>query len=259
MSTRLLEVRRLAVGYAADRPVLSGIDFGLDGGQLTAVVAPNGSGKSTLLKTIAGGLPPLSGTVDLEGRPLQRFSRRQLAQRVAMVAVDEPLYQFTVEQIVSLGRYPHIGRLAAPGPADRQAVEQALLMMGLIGLRHRQFEQLSLGERQKVTLARIIAQQPRLMLLDEITAHLDLANQYSVMRLIRQMVDDGGVAVLAVLHDLTLAAGFADRVLMFHRGGLVADGRPDEVITPDNLKRLFDLPGELCQRLAARIYDRTYL
>lgn len=218
-----IEARAVSYRYAgAADPAVAGLDLTLTPGELVAVVGPNGAGKSTLLALLSGWLEPSDGGVLLDGRPLGRLAARErgrslayLPQRVA------PLYDLTVEDMVLGGRYPHRAAVAGVSPADRAAVSAALDATHTSDLAHRPFSELSGGERQRVLLARALATESRVLLLDEPTTHLDAPHQVALGRLARRLAPTH--AIVSVLHDLPLALA-ADRVLVMVGGRVTAYG-----------------------------------
>jgi iron complex transport system ATP-binding protein len=227
--TALLAARDLVVARGG-RTVLDGVSLELRAGDALALVGPNAAGKSTLLRTLAGLLPPLRGEVLLESRPLAAWSRDAVARRVALVAPeDEGPPMLTVADRVRLGRYPHRGPFRPLTDADVSAVERALRLTGIEHLAARSLGTLSAGERQLVLLARGLAQEPQVLLLDEPAAHLDVGHQLALFRVL-DGVREGGVAVLAVVHDLARAADWARRMALLHRGRIAAEGPPDAVL-----------------------------
>jgi iron complex transport system ATP-binding protein len=243
----LVVAHDLVVGYplpgGGRREVLRGVDLGLASGELVALLGTNGSGKTTLLRTFAGALVPDSGTVLFDGRSVRDWRRNELAQRVAVLPqqLELPL-GFRVAELVAMGRVPHARRLFASTAEDEQAVARALHDADAADLADRPAEELSGGERQRLLVAMALAQEPDLLLLDEPTLHLDLAHQVSLLAAIRRLRDQRGLTVLAVLHDLNLAAAFAPRVAVLDEGRVVADGPPAEVLTPDLVGRVFGVP-----------------
>lgn len=236
----VLQIQDLDAGYGT-KAVLRGVNLAVGAGEFVSVIAPNGAGKSTLLKIAAGVLPPLAGTVMLHDRQLTSYSRRELARQVAMVSSDITAHDYTLYQMTLLGRFAHMNRFAGPSAQDRNIVDKALHDVGLWQQRSCLCSELSQGERQKVLLARALAQQPVLLLLDEPTAHLDVGNQFAIMELIKQLAHDKQIAVMAVMHDINLALGYATRLLLLHNGGILADGSPRDAATPDNLKTLYGM------------------
>ena len=222
------------------REVLRATDLTLPRGELVALVGTNGSGKTTLLRLLTGILRADAGEVRFDGRPLSSWRRVDLARHVAVLPqqLDLPL-GFRVAELVQMGRAPHARRLFASTEADERAVARALADANALELADRFADELSGGERQRVLVAMALAQEPDLLLLDEPTLHLDLAHQVALLAAIRRLRDQRGLTVLAVLHDLNLAAAFAPRVAVLDDGRVVADGPPGEVLTPDLVRRVF--------------------
>ncbi len=234
-----LEVENLTFAYNG-RPVLLGVSLRLMPGEVLALVGPNGAGKSTLIRLAAGLLHPAEGTIRLFGRAPCDWPPRELARRVALVpqgAYIPPT--FTVWESVLLGRTPYLGFLGVPRERDRQAARRALEQVGAADLADRFVGQLSGGERQRVLLARALAQEPRCLLLDEPTTYLDIHHQVTILSLIRRMASGEGIAVLVVLHDLNLAATFADRLALLADGRLLAVGDPEEVLRRERLTAVY--------------------
>ncbi len=220
------------------RMVVDGVTFGLRPGQWAAVVGPNGAGKSTLLVALAGLLPRAAGQVWLQGRPLEAWPPRERARRMAWLGQQAGAEgELAVEDVVLLGRLPHHGLLGAPTAADRQVAQAALAACDATALAGRRLDELSGGERQRVLLARALAVQAPLLLLDEPTAHLDPPHQRALFAALAAHAAAGGAA-LAVLHDLGAALG-ADRVLVLEQGRLVAEGAPGDAALHQAIERVF--------------------
>lgn len=235
----MLRIESLAVGYGGE-PVLNGLDLAVARGEFLVVVGPNGSGKSTLVRAVTGALPPAEGRILLDGRDLRGLRPREVARTLAVVAQDTSVgFPFTVEEIVALGRIPHLPPLRSETPRDRAAVERAMRLTGTQPLAGRLVTALSGGERQRVMVARALAQEPRLLILDEPTAHLDIAHQVELLDLVRRLNRTEGLTVLAILHDLNLAALYADRLVMLRGGRVWADGPPAEVLTEANILTVY--------------------
>ena len=227
--TALLEARDLAVARGG-RPVLHEVTLTVWPGEALALVGPNAAGKSTLLRALAGLLPAERGEVRLKGEPLPRWERDRLARAVALVASeDEGGESFSVEERVALGRYPHHGPFRPSSEQDRAAVRDALARTGIEALAHRRLSTLSAGERQLAALARGLAQQPEVLLLDEPSAHLDVGHQLQLFRVLDE-TRASGVAVVAVVHDLQRAATWAARMVLIAGGAVAAEGAPAEVL-----------------------------
>ena len=221
-------------------PVLKNVSFSVPEGQFFIVIGPNGSGKSTLLRVLAGLLRPKNGHVALMGRPLAQHSRRQIARRVAFVPQSTTLsFPFTVQQVVLMGRAPHLGWPAIEGKADWRAAHEAMVFTGTDHLANRRIGQISGGEQQRVFLARALCQAPKVLLLDEPTAALDLRHQVHIMDLLEQLIGNWGVTVIMVSHDLNLAAMYAQRVLLMADGAIAHLGAPDKVLQQKRLESVY--------------------
>lgn len=214
-------------------------------GTVTAVLGPNGSGKSTLLRVLTGLWRPASGSVGLDGEPLDRLSRTAIARRIAFLPQDTQCdFAFTVEEIVAMGRHPHLGAFGAIGETDRRAIEDAIVTCDLDRLRARTIDRLSGGERQRAVIARCLAAEPKVLLFDEPTAHLDLEHALSVLTLCRTLAARGTAVVFAT-HDLGNAARFATDVVLLRTGRVVATGAPAAVLTPARLRDVFAVDTEI--------------
>jgi iron complex transport system ATP-binding protein len=245
----VLEARQLSVDRGR-RSVLRGVDLALRPGDGLALVGPNAAGKSTLVRALAGLLPPARGEVLLQGRPLASWPRAAVARRVAFVAAqDEAPDRIAVEDRVALGRYPHRGALAPLTAEDRAAVARALRQTEIEHLARRPLGTLSAGERQRAALARGLAQEPAVLLLDEPATHLDVRHQLHLFRVLDD-VRRCGVAVLAVIHDLPRAAAWAQRMALLDEKGIAAEGTPAQVLESEAAARAFGVvirgvpPGE---------------
>jgi len=240
----VIRFERMTVAYRG-RPVLSDIDLLVGVGERVALVGPNGAGKSTLLRAAAGIVAPVAGSVELGGEPIARLDRAAIARRLAVVPQQATLpFAATVEEVVGLGRLPHEDPFRGHRPADRAAVAAAIERVGLGHLLGRDARELSLGERQLVLVALAVAQAAHVMLLDEPTVHLDLRHQVEVMELLVDLNERDGTTILAVLHDLSLAAHFFPRLVLLDRGRVVGDGPPAEVLAPERVREVFGVdPG----------------
>ena len=237
--TATLQGRGIRAGYKQE-DVLQGVDFDLRAGEVLGVVGPNGCGKSTLLRAVTGLIPLRAGEVTLGGESLESLGAMARARRCAVQPqVEAPLFDYTVGQFVLLGRHPHRAPLALATEEDRAAVARALTETDLTGFRERSIRALSTGEWQRALLARALAQETPVLLLDEPAAHLDPGHRYSVHVLLRRLAREQQRAVLCVSHDLNLAAEFSDRLLMMAEGRVVATGRPEEALTAENLQTAF--------------------
>jgi iron complex transport system ATP-binding protein len=242
--TAVVEISGLHVSYETDaferRAVLRGLDLVVERGELVALLGPNGSGKTTLLRAIAGTLLPDAGSVAVFGRELGAWSRVALARRVAVLPQSLVLPDgFRVAELVEMGRAPHATRWFGSSAEDGEAVERALGDAGALDLAERYADELSGGERQRVLVAMALAQQPELLLLDEPTLHLDVAHQASLLATVARLRARRTLTVIAVLHDLNLAAAYAPRVALLGAGRVVADGEPASILRADLVREIF--------------------
>ena len=227
----------------AARDSLLSVSLELRAGEFHAVLGPNGSGKTTLVRAALGLVRPVAGDVEVLGRPASGWSRRDLARVVAVLPQREDnLFPQRVRETVLLGRYPHLSLLGGVGATDRAAVERALAACDATHLADRWLWTLSGGEYQRVRLARALAQEPRLLVLDEPTASLDLRHEMELFELVRALVDTHGLAALMITHHVNLAARFADRVLLLSEGRPAGAGAPSDVLTRDIVERVFAWP-----------------
>jgi iron complex transport system ATP-binding protein len=238
----LIEVTDLCVRYGA-RPILEKLSFSIAPGEVLALIGPNGAGKTTLIRSLSSILPFASGQVRVLGHELAHLPPARRASFLAVVpqARDLPEY-FTVWQTVMLGRTPYLGWLGQPSQKDEDRVTWALHQTATHALADRLIGQLSGGEQQRVLLARALAQDTPILLLDEPTAHLDLRYQSELLGLVRRLAQDQNLGVLMALHDLNLVALYADRVALLADGGLHSVGLPSEVLTAGNLSQAFQTP-----------------
>lgn len=243
----LLETRSLTMRYGAAE-VLCSISVAFPKPEMAALTGPNGAGKSTLLSLMAGLRRPTSGECLYHGLPVPLWRRDRFARRVAFVPQALRLdFPFTAEQVVLMGRTPYAGGLFETD-ADWTAVERALRLTDTLGFRHRDFRSLSGGERQRVVLASALAQEPETLLLDEPTTFLDLEHQLAIYRLLRRLVDHERLLVIAVTHDLNLAAAYSHRVLALKQGRLIADAAPCDALSAERIREIFQVDAEWVSR-----------
>jgi iron complex transport system ATP-binding protein len=232
-------VEAITVGYGKET-VLHELTFRVEAGEFFVVCGPNGSGKSTLLKAVAGLLRPLSGTVRLFGRDVASFGKRELARLVAHVPQFVPLdFPFTVAEVVLMGRSPHLGLFGLEGKSDMEKAREAMERTRVAHLETRTVDRLSGGERQRVFLAQALCQEPRILLLDEPTAALDLSHQVNFMDILEDLRSDQNLTIAMVSHDLNLAAMYGERALLLKAGRAVASGPPGEIFTFASLEETY--------------------
>lgn len=239
MSTAAIQAEDIRAGYGA-ADILGGITFRLERGEVLGVAGPNGSGKSTLLRALTGLLPLRTGSIQLDGSELGSLGARARARACAVQPqVEAPLFDFTVRQFVLLGRHPHRSPLAPATQADHEAVRNALGQSGLETLADRSIRSLSTGEWQRALLARALAQETPVLLLDEPAAHLDPGHRHAVHVLLRELARTRNTAVLCISHDLNLASEFCDRLMILCKGKIRALGPPEEAMQEELLQDVF--------------------
>jgi len=231
-----------AAGFRyGDEWVLRDISFSVPEGEFMGIIGPNGSGKTTLLKVIDGIFPPGEGEILITGVPGSRFKREELARIIAVVPQDTQMtFPFTVEEVVLMGRAPHLGKLRFEGEKDFHIAHEAMKVTDTLSLARRGMNALSGGERQRVLIARALTQEPRIMLLDEPTALLDIRHQMEFFDLIKALNREQSLTVIAVTHDINLAAHFCDRIILLQAGRICRVGTPREVITETNIKEVYE-------------------
>ena len=236
-----LYAEQVSFAYSSDYgPVLKSIDLKIESGQMVGVVGPNGSGKTTFLKLASGVIYPTKGSILLDQIDLKSLSRNKIAQRVAMVPQYFYMpFSFTVAEVVMMGRTPFIKLLGGEKAHDRDAVHYSMESTGVTEFENRLFNDLSGGERQRAILALAMAQEPKLLLLDEPTAHLDINHQIDLLQLVRNLNSEEGITVAAVMHDLNLASLYFDRLVILKDGAIYADGSPQEVLTVDIIQQVY--------------------
>src|SRR5436309_11392730 len=241
----LAEFRRVSFAYpATGRPkrpfTLSELSFGIERGEIVGVIGPNSAGKTTLTRLLTRVIEPAGGEIFLDGAPLRGIERRQLARCVAVVPQGAPAqFPFTVGELVLMGRYPHGPGRYFESPRDRAVAREAMEATGVLELADMPLEHLSGGERQRAVIARALAQEPRLLVLDEPTAHLDLRYQVEAAALLRRLNRERGTTVLLVSHDLNLAAEVCDRLVLLNGGRVAAIGGPEAVLDETLLAAVF--------------------
>jgi iron complex transport system ATP-binding protein len=241
-----VKAEAVAFAYRPGHDVLHAASLEARVGELTCILGPNGCGKTTLLKCLMNRLRPHSGAVEVGGRPVAEHSPRQLARLQAYVPqIPETTFAFTVTEIVLMGRFAYVGLLGITEETDLAIASEAMRMTRTHELASRTLDELSGGEAQRVMIARALAQQPRVMLLDEPTSHLDIRNQLMIHSMLARVAHDWPMCVLCVSHDINLAARFSDRLLIMREGRTVAAGPPGDVIKKDILQEAYQVEIEL--------------
>jgi len=241
LTMSVLSAENISFSYSR-KPVLDGVSFAIEEAERVAVIGPNGSGKTTLLKIINGTLFPDSGKMFVDGRETVRWSRKAMARRVAIVPQETAVtFPFYAEEIVLMGRFPHLSKYRFEDKKDYQIVQAAMDRTDTRAFAARRFDELSAGERQRVLIARALAQEPDVLLLDESTVFLDLKHQARFLSLLKQLNTVRKLTVIFVTHDINLAAQNADKIILLDCGKIYAIGNPADVITAANIKEVYDV------------------
>lgn len=235
-----LDIENVVFNYD-NGPVLNDLTISIESGEMVGILGPNGSGKTTLIKLISGVLRPKQGKVRFDNTDLAKISRKSAAQQIAVVPqeFDVP-FAFTAAEVIMLGRTPFHSLFDTENGKDREIIERVIGTCGIAEIAERRFNELSGGEKQKVILATALAQEPRLLLMDEPTVHLDIAHQVEILEQVRNLNRISGITVIAAMHDLNLAAMYFDRLIFLKQGKILADGTPSEVLTEGNIRETFD-------------------
>jgi iron complex transport system ATP-binding protein len=254
MTVPLLVFDHIRFGYTPRAPaVLPDLYLEIQSGSVTAILGPNGAGKTTLLHLILGWLKPQSGVIYLDGKPLQDFARNELGRRMGLVPQSEAVaFDYTLLDFALFGRTPYLRPLEMPGPEDFDIAQKSLERIGLGSLSHRPITSLSGGERQLGLIARALAQQPRLLLLDEPTSHLDLSNKARLIQLLKRLNGEG-VTVLFTTHEPEVASAFATHLILMREGQVQQVGALPEVLTSTNLSALYGLPVDVVEAKDRRL------
>ncbi len=245
--------------HHAPRAVVHDVSFSVANGNIAVLLGPNGSGKTTLFKCLAGLWKPAGGRVLLNGTDIADLSFRERALLLALVPQDHtPPFPYTALEAVIMGRAPHVGLYASPSAEDENKALAALETVGIAHLADRAYTRISGGERQLTLIARALAQEAPILLLDEPTSHLDFRNQHAVLSLVRRVAEDKGLTVFMTLHDPNLAAHFAHQVLLLKEGCIIADGTPDRVLTARHLEHLYGVAiGIMTDAKRRLVYPRS--
>ncbi len=243
MPDSIFLARGLSAGYGS-KIIVSGIDIEARSGEVICLLGPNGCGKSTTIRTVAGMLPGMGGEIFICGRRVEEYSSKGLARVMSVVLTERTAVQMmTSFEIVLMGRLPYANYFGGVSPEDRRIAMEAMADVGAASLATRDFASLSDGERQKVMIARALAQQPKLMVLDEPTSHLDIRHKLEVLRILRRLADERGIAILLSLHDLDMAQKTADRLILLKNGKVFASGCVSDVLTKQSIEGLYDIDG----------------
>ncbi len=242
----ILTASDVRFSYRAGVEVLRGVSFSAQPGRFVCLLGPNGSGKTTFFKLLLGVLSPDAGAIELEGIPLHAYSPRALAKKIAYVPqTPTSVLGFPVRELVLMGRYAHTGAMGLPGKSDLEIARLAMEMTESTDVADRTLEELSGGQAQCAMIARALAQQPNVCLLDEPTSHLDVRNQLKIYRMMQRLAHDWKMAVVCVSHDINLAARFADELILMKQGTIITAGVPADVMREDLLRQTYDVEVEL--------------
>jgi len=235
----MIKIKNLSVGYFR-KEVIENLSVDFEQGKFCALLGPNGAGKSTLLKSIIGFLIPEKGEVLIKNKSVSNWNKNELARNISFIPQDFKLqFDYLVEDLVLMGRFPYIGYWQSYSPKDKEITQNVLKQLDLFKLRKKQFSQLSGGERKRVTIARALAQETDILLMDEAFANLDINHQLEIMQLLSEINLKQKKLIILVSHNINLASEYCQRILMMKHGKLIADGNPEEIITTENLKKLY--------------------
>ena len=251
-----LQVEHLSFSYQEEKKIIDDIHLHVKKGELVGIIGPNGSGKSTILKNIYRALKPDSGAVFLDGEAIYKMSSKKTAKKLGVVGQENSIpFDFSVGEIVAMGRSPHKKLLEGETEKDEKIVVNALKQVNLEHMIHKSYMHLSGGEKQRVIIARVLAQQTEFLLLDEPTNHLDIHHQLQIFDLIKEL----GVTVLSAIHDLNIAALYCDRLYIVKDGKIVASGTPVEVLTKEIILQVFDIHTDVIIHPLTKKVSITYL
>lgn len=246
MTSHLIHACGVTFGYRPRQAVLHGVDLTAAAGRFLCILGPNGSGKSTLLRCLLGQLRPQRGSIVIDGKALHKYSARNLAKLLAYVPqFPQSAFAFNVREIVLMGRFAHAGALGMAARQDVAVAQLAMEMTDTQAFADRTLEELSGGEAQRVMIARALAQQPSVMLLDEPTSHLDIKAQLHIYRMMQRLAHDWQMAVICVSHDINMASHFADELVLMRGGCVLAAGAPADVVQKDILQAVYDVNIDL--------------
>jgi len=244
---KIIEIEKLSLGYRAKK-VIEELNLSFEAGEFCALLGPNGAGKSTLLKALIGYLPPLSGRILLSGKDLTRWQKQELAKTISLIPQDFQLqFDYTVEEIVLMGRFPYLGLWQKYSDEDKKIVGEVLEKLDLTQMKDELYSQLSGGERRRVSIARALAQQTEILLLDEAFANLDINHQLEIMQILSEINRQAGKLIILVSHNINLSAEYCQRIVLMKNGKVMADGKPAQIITSQNLEKVYQAKLEIIQ------------
>jgi len=235
----ILKIKNLSGGYRKE-PVIKDLSLEINKGDFLGIIGPNGSGKTTLLRLASRALAPQKGNTYLEGKDIDSFGAKEFCRKAAFVTQDIPInFPFTALDVVLMGRIPHLRRLEFETKYDLKIAKTALKMTDTLGLAEKQIDEMSLGERQRVIIAKAIAQEPAILFLDEPTSHLDIGHQIQVLNLLKKLNRLNSMTIIIVMHDLNLASEYCDRIVLLENGKIFKEGSPCEVLTYQNIEAVY--------------------
>lgn len=235
----LLQTTNLTGGYGSET-IVHDVSFAVQPGEFIGIIGPNGCGKSTLLKLLTRVLPSQNGSVSYRQADIASYKLKELYKELAVVTQEALInFSFSVWEIVLMGRIPHLKRLQQETKHDFEVAEKALELTGCLHLKNRMIDQLSTGERQRVLIAKALAQEPKLLLLDEPTSHLDIGHQIHILDLLKKLNEEQKLTIITVLHDLNCASEYCQRLILMDKGKIVQDGLPGEVLTYPNIEQVY--------------------
>ncbi|QIB26450.1 ABC transporter ATP-binding protein [Caloranaerobacter azorensis] len=244
-----IEVESLYFSYG-DSLILRDINFKIKKGEFVSIIGPNGSGKSTLLKNMISIYKPNRGSIKIDGKEIREYKAKELAKKVAIVPQDTNIaYDFSVFDVVIMGRNPYLGRFQSESYKDFQIVEDSLKLTDTLHLKDKSINQISGGERQRVIIARALAQEPEIMLLDEPTSHLDINHQIEILSLLKKLNTEKSMTIIIVIHDINLAARYSSKMILLNKGEIISIGKPREVITYENIEMAYNLNVVITENL----------
>jgi len=236
----ILKVEKVNFSYNGYQKTLSNISFSVSRGELLGIIGPNGSGKSTLLKIISGILKPGKGNIVLLGKNLNKFSIKKISKFVSVVSQDTWIaFNFKAKEVVFMGRIPYISRIKGETLEDYRISREAMVKTQSLPLSEKNIQKISGGERQRVFIAKALAQTPQLLLLDEFTSHLDLNYKYEMLNLLKKALKEEGLTIISVFHDLNLASIASNRLILLNEGNIEKIGTPQEVLNEENLQKVY--------------------
>jgi len=235
----LLTINNLSGGYNKQR-IIKNISLEIKKGDFLGIIGPNGSGKTTLLRLLSRVLPPQEGMILFLGQDIFKLDLKSFCQKTAFVSQDTVInFAFTVSEIVLLGRIPHLKRLQSETKLDRKKADDSMVLTDTLVLKQKMIDELSAGERQRVMIAKALAQEPVLLFLDEPTSHLDIGHQIQILDLLKKLNKESGLTIVMVLHDLNLASEYCNRILLLAEGKVFKEGPPEEVLTYQNIEQVY--------------------